>query len=663
MNTALTDSFDQLLAWRRAVEGRAEELGRWLADHDLADEGTSARLRSLRERLAHEKLTVAFVAEFSRGKSELINAIFFADTGQRILPATPGRTTMSPVELGYRRDEPPQMSLLPIDTRLDARTLADWRASPDRWMHVPLMPHQPRQLAESLAEVKRTERVDVETARRLGFWDDEAPADNPPLDAEGRVEVPAWRHVIINYPHPLLEQGLVVLDTPGLNAIGAEPELTLNLLPSAHATVFILAADTGVTRSDLAVWRDHLGMNANARYVVLNKIDALADPMASPQETALQIEQQRQQTARTLGVPPSRVFPLSARQALAGRVARDAVLDAASGLRSLEDALRSDLLPQRRQLLESAVLADSREIGQQLERRLADRRRQLAEQMLELRGLRGKSSAKVRLMLKRVDDETVEFERCTSRLQALRMVHNRMLRDALSPLSTERLRLEFSKMHAELKASLLNLGGRRAFGAMCERLRAKLRLSQQRGDEVRIMLEGSFAKLNAEYGFALAIGPGPRADAALAEVDLIERSYAHYLGLGHAIRLSNAAFMEQFRRMLLSKLGLVFETLAGEMEAWSRAASAQVEAQLRERRTVFRRRRESLERIQAAAGELEARLTELESQDQHLLALASEATDLCEGLREAARAGADEAGPDGMPSVPTLEPLPLAAHG
>jgi hypothetical protein len=55
----------------------------------LADEPT-ALAAALRERLASDKLVLAFVAEFSRGKSELINAIFFADAGRRILPATPG---------------------------------------------------------------------------------------------------------------------------------------------------------------------------------------------------------------------------------------------------------------------------------------------------------------------------------------------------------------------------------------------------------------------------------------------------------------------------------------------------------------------------------------------------------------------------------------------
>ncbi|MCV5919085.1 dynamin family protein, partial [Escherichia coli] len=84
----------------------------------------------LAQRVAAEKLVVAFVAEFSRGKSELINAIFFADTGRRILPATPGRTTMCPVELSYDPDEPPSLKLLDIDTRLGTQSLTELRAHP-----------------------------------------------------------------------------------------------------------------------------------------------------------------------------------------------------------------------------------------------------------------------------------------------------------------------------------------------------------------------------------------------------------------------------------------------------------------------------------------------------------------------------------------------------
>ena len=45
--------------------------------------------------------------------------------------------------------------------------------------------------------------------------------------------------------------------------------------------------------------------------------------------------------------------------------------------------------------------------------------------------------------------------------------------------------------------------------------------------------------------------------------------------------------------MLVSKLRVVFENASGELELWNKAASAQVDSQLRERRRGFKRRRES----------------------------------------------------------------------
>ena len=146
-----------------------------------------------------------------------------------------------------------------------------------------------------------------------------------------------------------------MLDTPGLNAIGAEPELTLSLLPSAHATVFILGADTGVTKSDLAIWRDHLGAHAPTRFVVLNKIDALEDPLATLEQVEAQIAQQQRETARTLGVPLERVFPLSARQALPRASTATRWRSTRAGCRCSRRALGAQLLPQRRQVLEQVV--------------------------------------------------------------------------------------------------------------------------------------------------------------------------------------------------------------------------------------------------------------------------------------------------------------------
>ena len=661
MTTSFATSLDALTGWRTMLGQRLGEASRFLDDHDLVDSATAAQLTALRDRLANDKLVLAFVAEFSRGKSELINAIFFADTGRRVLPATPGRTTMCPVELAWDADEPASLLLLPIETRNEGLSLGELRGQRRAWKIVPLQLGDPDQLAQSLQEVTRTEWVSQDRARTLGFWDDARPDGNPPVDTNGRVEVPAWRHALINYPHPLLKQGLVVLDTPGLNAIGAEPELTLSLLPTAHATVFILGADTGVTKSDLEIWRDHLGPHAPTRFVVLNKIDALVDPLATREQVDAQIESQRRETARTLGIDARRVFPLSARQALAARVVDDPVTLEASRLPELEAALGTQLLPQRRQVLEDVVLEGARQIENHVARRLGDNRRQLAEQMLELRGLRGKSGAKLRLMLQRVETEAAEFEQCTVKLQALRVVHSRMLKDTLVGLSSDRLREEVSGMQSAMNASLLNLGAKKAFIALCARLRGLLEAAQSRSTEMRDMLGASFTKLNAEFGFSLALTKTPELERFTNELSLIERNYVQYLGLTQALRLSQPKFMEQFRRMLVSKLRVVFENATGELEMWNKATSAQIDSQLRERRRNFRRRRESLERVQNAASDLELRIAELEEQDGRLQNFLGRARQLLEALREQACAG-----PQTVPDLMTLtvpmdeeSPVPL----
>jgi hypothetical protein len=86
--------------------------------------------------------------------------------------------------------------------------------------------------------------------------------------------------------------------------------------------------------------------------------------------------------------------------------------------------------------------------------------------------------------------------------------------------------------------------------------------------------------------------------------------------------------------MLISKLRVVFENASSELELWNKAVSAQVDSQLRERRKAFKRRRETLEKVQAAAGDLEARIEEIEAQDRRLVEFQRRTGELAEQLRE-----------------------------
>jgi len=621
MKNNLVQQLDALAAWRHALDERVGTLAAFITEHDLADAGSAAALEAVHRKLAADRLVLAVVAEVSRGKSELLNAIFFADTGRRVLPATPGRTTMCPVELRHEHGQPAELALLPIDTRLGGQTLAEWRQQRSAWQRLSLDPHNPDGLAEALHLVTQTRRVSTVMAAELGFWSDDRPQDNPPRQDDGSVEVPAWRHALINFPHPLLQRGLVVLDTPGLNAVGAEPELTLGLLPGAHAAVFLVAADTGVSRSDLDIWTEHLGGQLLERFVVLNKTDILADPLSTPQQVATQLDGQRRKIAQTLETPLERVYALSARDALAARIQGDDAALQRSGLPALEAALARELLPRQRELLAQATAAALQALRRAALRRLGEKRRSSAEQMLELRGLRGKSNAKVHAMLLRLDAEMGDFELCQTRLAAVRAVHQRQLAKALAALDSEPLHAEVAALGRLLSGRTLRLGGRQAFAALCERLREALAGARSQCLEIELMLGASYQQLNAEFGFAFAQTAPPPLDRFVEELDLIERSYGRYLGPLQAWRMGSAAFLEQFQRMLLSKLRVVFESAAGEIELWSKGAAAQIEQQLRERRRAFAHRRDALQRIQSAAGELEQRIAEVEQQDKHLSGL------------------------------------------
>lgn len=621
MATSFNEQFDQHGAWRREFALRVKLLSEWLKDHELLDSAVEERLRRLETQMRSDKVMVAFVAEFSRGKSELINAIFFAGYKRRIMPASAGRTTMCPTELGYDSEVPPCLRLLPIETRLQPQPLMEWRMVPEKWTRVDLDVNDPAQLAQAFEKVAEIRRVSQDEARALGFWHDDSPEDNPMMGPDGLVEVPKWRHALINIAHPLLKQGLVILDTPGLNAIGAEPELTVNLIPQAHAVVFILAADTGVTKSDLAIWREHLiaeDADADSRLVVLNKIDTMWDALSTPAQVQAQIDRQRNTTAEILGLRQEQVIPVSAQKALVAKVNNDAALLQSSRLPVLEQALAHGVMGQRQKILRAAVTSSISELRAEGARVINIRRRDLAEQMVELKGLRGKNMSVIKHMRARIEQEQGDFDASGARIHAVRSVHLKLLRDVFTLLGTSTLKAEMAELTKALRQPGIKLGVRKAYAATFERLRAGLNKAQSTSAEIQSMLTGTFRQLNAEYGFSLQAPREPELARYERDLDLVERSHNQYLGVGNALRLAQPEFADRLVRALATRLRMVYESALGEVELWNKSAAAQLDAQLRERRRNFGRRLEAIERIQQAATGLDDRINEIEVQEKAL---------------------------------------------
>ena len=642
MSTSFNEQFDLHGHWRREFSLRLRLLSEWMKDHELLDAGVEERLQRLENQVRSDKVMVAFVGEFSRGKSELINAIFFAGYGRRIMPASAGRTTMCPTEMGYDSDVPPCLRLLPIESRLQPQALMEWRMVPEKWTRVDLDVNDPQQLAAALEMVAETRMVTKEDAQALGLWDAQ---DNPRLDAQGLVEVPRWRHALINIAHPLLKQGLVILDTPGLNAIGAEPELTVSLLPQAQAVVFILGADTGVTKSDLDIWREHLIVDSEGsdlRLVVLNKIDTLWDALSSEAKIQAQIDRQCASTAEILGIPRSQVIPVSAQKGLVGKVTDDAALLAASCLPNLEAALANGIMGQRQKILGAAVAASITGLRLETGRVINIRRRDLAEQMMELKGLQGKNATVIKHMRARITQEQAEFDLSGSKIHAVRSVHLKLLREVFDSLNSTALKAEMAELNTALHQKGLKLGVKKAYGDTFNRLRVIFSKVQNLCTEIQSMLAATFRQLNAEHGFSLQAPAEPQLAAHVQDLDAVERGHLQYLGVTNAFRLARAEFADRLVRALATRLRTIHEAALSDVELWSKTAAAQLDAQLRERRRTFGRRIEAIDRIQQATGGLNDRIKEIDGQEAALTELESklaELTDYLIRVREARHAG------------------------
>jgi hypothetical protein len=447
------------------------------------------------------------------------------------------------------------------------------------------------------------------------------------VDEDGTVEISRWRHAIVNFPHPLLKEGLIIVDTPGLNAIGTEPELTLNLIPNAHAVLFILAADTGVTRSDIDVWRNHIGngggngngnVSGAGRMVVLNKIDSMWDELRTPAEVQAQISGQVASAARLLDIDPRMVFPVSAQKGLVAKINRDPVLLARSRLPILEQALSGELIPSRQEIMRSRLAEDFEDFAAERSALLAVHARNVVEQLIELRSLRGKNQNIVVHMMKRIETEKKDFDASLLRLQGTRAVFARLSFEVFGRLGMDVVKKEITGARLAMNRSMFTSGMREAVATFFNNLRANLLESGQKIDEITEMMTIMYRKFSTEHGLALSTPMPFSLQKYEHELTMIEGIYRKQFSAAAMMTMSQVALMQKFFDSIASRGRHSFLLANRDVEAWLKVVMAPLESQIREHKHQLRQRRQSIERIHVATDDLEEKVSALEHLQREL---------------------------------------------
>ena len=474
---ALHRQMTQYNRWKHQLDDRLQRFDEWGTSYQMLSSEVQRSLLKARQLLRGDSFTIACVGEFSRGKTELINALLYTEGGRRLLPSQPGRTTMCPTEIFWDATAATNcVRLLPIETRYTNTSLQNFKRIPQNWVTVDFDPSNQDETRAAINQVSANKWVTPAEAIKLGFSMD----DLGDRDIHGKVAVPAWRHALISLDHPLLRQGLRIIDTPGLNALGNEPELTLKTLPEAQAILFLMSADAGVTASDMAIWREHVQIlrdeQCTAVLALLNKIDSLWDDLQSPSDTQASIENIRNITAKQLKLAPEQVIPISAKQGLLGKVGRNLQQLERSNFPLLERRLADVVLHSQQQIVGHRLIGHSYEMIITTRNSLANR---LAECESEIQTLRTVAPQEAAEKLQQLRD-TVRQNHHQYHKQAISLRTSQRLLESqrpalMAPINTTLLEQQVSNAHRSLSQSWTTLGLGRAIGNFFDDVDSSLR--------------------------------------------------------------------------------------------------------------------------------------------------------------------------------------------
>jgi hypothetical protein len=603
---------------RMRLAGAITDYANWLDHYHGIDAERTLRLADTAASLRQDKLVVAFVAEFSRGKTELINALFFADHGQRLLPSDAGRTTMCPTELYANADEAPCLSLLPIETRRRDESLARFKHMPIEWVRVALDPKDPRQMQQSLKKLTETRLLPAVEAIDLGLWNGEDAGERHQLRDDGTVEVPAWRYAMVNYPHPLLQAGLTILDTPGLNALGAEPELTLSVIPNAHAVMYLLATDTGVTRSDLEIWQRHVHRHANFHVAILNKIDMLWDELRSDAEVQATIERQAEDTARVLKLPRSRVFTVSAQKALVATIRGDAALRGRSGIDTLEYLLAHQVIPARRDMLVHAVCREVMMSIDDSRQDLAVRLRRDSDELALLTQLSGKNRELIEQTRAGLQQEKDSYDATAAQFRITRKMVQGQGDHLMSHLSEATLDTILQDGRKVMEESWTTRGLTSGIRQLSERMGERIQQATQLANNMLDALDQAYLRFHREHQLPKMQVPRLDLNAYRNRLEALIRETEAFCKDPANLLQEKRFMIRRFYAGLAEEARKAFKLARLEAERWLRIALDPVMTRIREHKQYLDTRLANLQRILENMGTLHSRMAQIKQEVNQL---------------------------------------------
>ncbi|MDI6907105.1 MAG: dynamin family protein [Thermoanaerobacterales bacterium] len=169
------------------------------------------------------------------------------------------------------------------------------------------------------------------------------------------------REVVLTHPSPYLARGVILVDTPGVGSVYEHnTEAAYGYLPRADAGVFIVSVDAPLGKTELSYLHD-IRRYVGKMVFILNKAD-----LAQGADLDEAFRFVRDTLREHLEVPEITLLPISAKQALEGKLTGDEALYRQSRMPELEGLLRAVAEKEKASLILSATASRAQRVINEL---------------------------------------------------------------------------------------------------------------------------------------------------------------------------------------------------------------------------------------------------------------------------------------------------------
>jgi len=158
------------------------------------------------------------------------------------------------------------------------------------------------------------------------------------------------KQVVVSYPSPYLKDGVRLVDTPGVGSVYIHnTDVAYEYLPNCDAALFLLSVEQPVSQAEVDFLKD-VQQYSDKIFFLLNKIDYVIE-----REIQESVEFTRQTIKEATGLDV-KVYPISAKLALEGKLKGSAALLDQSNLPAFSEVLNRFLVEEKSRILLLSVI-------------------------------------------------------------------------------------------------------------------------------------------------------------------------------------------------------------------------------------------------------------------------------------------------------------------